>query len=212
MTQAKATTAPRPGLRERKKAKTKAAIQQHALRLFAEQGYQQTTVDQIAEAAEVSPSTFFRYFGSKEETVLFDQLDPVWMAAFEAQPAELDVLTAMRNALRQVYSDLTPAWSEQEFERMLLAITVPELRMRLADRFGEGITMLAEGIARRVGRPADDEDALTLAGAISGVIYAVFVKRLERGHEDWAAAANWMVTADRALGQLQQGFSLSSKR
>lgn len=53
---------PPVGLRERKKAKTKAAIQQHALRLFRQQGYQATTVEQIAEAAEVSPSTFFRYF------------------------------------------------------------------------------------------------------------------------------------------------------
>ena len=65
MTQRAPAPAPRPGLRERKKARTKAAIQEHALRLFAAQGYQQTTIDQIADAAEVSPSTFFRYFGDQ---------------------------------------------------------------------------------------------------------------------------------------------------
>ena len=70
-----APAAPRPGLRERKKARTRAAIREHALRLFREQGYAATTVEQIAEAAEVSPSTFFRYFPTKEDVVLQDDFD-----------------------------------------------------------------------------------------------------------------------------------------
>ena len=77
------------GLRERKKAKTRAAIRQHALRLFREQGYSATTIEQIADAAEVSPATFFRYFPTKEDVVLQDDLDIVTLAALEAQPREL---------------------------------------------------------------------------------------------------------------------------
>ena len=77
---------PRPSLRERKKAKTRAAIQEHALRLFMEQGYEQTTVEQIADAAEVSPSTFFRYFPTKEDVVMYDAFDPLMVEAFRAQP------------------------------------------------------------------------------------------------------------------------------
>ena len=77
------------GLRERKKARTKAAIQEHALRLYREQGYAETTVEQIAAAAEVSPSTFFRYFPAKEDTVLTDLMDQQSFEVMVSAPAEL---------------------------------------------------------------------------------------------------------------------------
>src|SRR5437016_6707742 len=98
---------PALGLRERKKAKTRAAIQQHALRLFREQGYDATTVEQIAAAAEISPSTFFRYFPTKEDVVLYDAFDPLIFAAFAAQPAALSPIQALRGALRAVFAALS---------------------------------------------------------------------------------------------------------
>lgn len=190
------------GLRERKKAKTRAAIQRHALRLFAEQGYQQTTVDQIAAAAEVSPSTFFRYFGTKEETVTFDRLDPVMLAAFERQPADLDVLTALRRAVRQTYAHLDTAANVQERQRMRLFVTEPELASKMSDAFADGIGMLATAIAQRTGRRPDDLPVLAVAGAVSGVMYAVFSALLAD------ESANWADTVDRALAQLETGLAL----
>src|SRR6478752_5242520 len=91
------------GLRERKKAKTHASIQEHALRLFGEQGYAATSVEQIAAAAEVSPSTFFRYFPTKEDVVLYDALDPVLLASFRAQPPDLTPVQAMRASFRATF-------------------------------------------------------------------------------------------------------------
>src|ERR1700749_5229695 len=91
------------GLRERKKARTRAAIRQEALRLFREQGYQATTVEQIAAAAEVSPSTFFRYFPTKEDVVLQDDMDTRVLDAFARQPGDLSPIAAVRAALREAW-------------------------------------------------------------------------------------------------------------
>src|SRR5215469_17329630 len=95
-------------LRERKKARTRAAIREHALRLFRENGYQKTTVEDIAAAAEVSPSTFFRYFPTKEDVVLQDDMDDRLFEAFERQPASLSPLAALRAAIREALATLTP--------------------------------------------------------------------------------------------------------
>src|ERR1700728_4989433 len=92
------------GLRERKKARTRASLREHALRLFREKGYQATTVEQIAAAAEVSPSTFFRYFPTKEDLVLQDDMDTRMFAALEQQPPGLSPIAAVRAATRQVFA------------------------------------------------------------------------------------------------------------
>ena len=101
------------GLRERKKARTRAAIREHALRLFREQGYHATTVEQIAEAAEISPSTFFRYFPTKEDVVLQDDFDLITLEAFERSPPSMSVIAAFRAAVAEVRAALT----EEELAR-----------------------------------------------------------------------------------------------
>jgi AcrR family transcriptional regulator len=100
------TTSPPTGLRERKKAKTRAAIRDHAMRLFDEQGYAATTVEQIAEAADVSPSTFFRYFPTKEDTVLADDYDPLIVAELRAQPPEMNPIEAIRRSIHAVFDQI----------------------------------------------------------------------------------------------------------
>ncbi len=160
------------GLRERKKAKTRAAIREQAMRLFERQGYAATTVDQIAEAADVSQSTFFRYFPTKEDVVLSDDFDPLMVAALRAQPAEVAPLEAVRRSVRELFGGLTDEQWAQERRRQELIRSVPELRMRTQQQFAEAIVLLAEVVAERAGLPSDDFASRVVAGAVIGAALA----------------------------------------
>jgi AcrR family transcriptional regulator len=190
------------GLRERKKAKTRAAIQQHALRLFQEHGYDATTVEQIAEAAEISPSTFFRYFPTKEDVVLYDDLDPLLFAAFEAQAPELSPIQAMRGAMRAVFTRLPAEEMAQQWERGRLILTVPELRMRMLDQLADAVQLTAEMIARRTGRRADDLAVRAFAGAMLGALMSVILASAEDPQADYLALM------DASLAYLEDGLPL----
>ena len=161
------------GLRERKKARTRASLREHALRLFREQGYQATTVEQIAAAAEVSPSTFFRYFPTKEDLVLQDDMDTRLMAAFEQQPPGLGPIAAVRAAVRQTLDSYTGADLDILRESTRLSMTVPEIRARALDEFARAIGAMTETVAKRAGRPTDDLAVRTVAGAIMGVVMSI---------------------------------------
>ncbi|KUL39895.1 acyl-CoA-like ligand-binding transcription factor [Actinoplanes awajinensis] len=162
-----------PGLRERKKAKTRAAIREHAMRLFEEQGYASTTVDQIAEAAEVSPSTFFRYFPTKEDVILVDDYDPVILAAVRRQPPDVPPIEAIKRGMREVFETFTPQIWEDERRRQRLMSEVPELRVRAMHQLGEAIDMITVVLAERTGLAADDIRIRAMSGAVTGVVMAV---------------------------------------
>jgi len=119
-----------PGLRERKKQKTRWAIQEHALRLFAQQGYDATTVEQIAEAAEISPSTFFRYFKTKEDLVVEDRYDDMMLAVIEATPPEVGPFETLRRAMVDAMGELDAAEEQQILLRMKLTFSVLQVRAR----------------------------------------------------------------------------------
>lgn len=195
---------PAQGLRERKKAKTRAAIQRHALRLFREQGYEATTVEQIAAAAEVSPSTFFRYFPTKEDVALYDPFDPILIAAFEAQPPELTPLQAIRGAMYATFAAMSPEDIAEQWERAMLIVAVPDVRMRALDDFLMTTQQLAEMVARRVGRRADDPHVLAFVGAVVGALLATFIARAS----DSTAKAGFMSLIDECLGYLEAGMPL----
>jgi AcrR family transcriptional regulator len=193
---------PAVGLRERKKARTKAALREHAMRLFQQQGYQATTVEQIAEAAEVSPSTFFRYFPTKEDVVLTDDYDPLILAAFRAQPAQLRPVAALRAAMRAVFAGLPAEQVELERERQALIMSVPELRAAMLDGLRSTIQLIAEAMAERVGRRPDELAVRTFAGAILGVVLASSFAAAEE------PGADVFTRIDAGLAQLEAGLPL----
>jgi AcrR family transcriptional regulator len=194
------------GLRERKKARTRASLREHALRLFGEQGYHATTVEQIAAAAEVSPSTFFRYFPTKEDLVLQDDMDTRMIEALERQPAGLGPVGAARAASREVFASYTAADLEEIQQTMALTLSVPEVRARALDEFARTIAVMSEALAKRSGRPADDLTVRTTAGAIIGVIMSITLPW--DGWSDRRTIEETFGRIDTALGLLEDGLPL----
>jgi AcrR family transcriptional regulator len=203
-----------PSLRERKKARTRASLREHALRLFREQGYAATTVEQIAAAAEVSPSTFFRYFPTKEDVVLQDAMDTRMADALLHQPPDLAPVAAMRAAVRQTWSTFTTEEWEQFRQASELTASFPEIRARAIYEFARTIDVLADALARRSGHQADDLAVRVLAGAVIGVIMSVMMP----AHADPEVAGPHKIDAgpesfaliDEALALLEAGLPLLS--
>jgi AcrR family transcriptional regulator len=190
------------GLRERKKARTRDAIQAHALRLFRERGYTATTVEQIAQAAEISPSTFFRYFPSKEDVVFKDEFDPMIIESFLAQPAGMTAIQAFRAAVRTVFGSISDDELVAARERHALIWDVPELRAAALENMGESMRMIAELAARRAGRSPDDFAVRTFAGAVFGVVMAANDLWARKPESDRPA------DIDAALALLEDGLPL----
>jgi AcrR family transcriptional regulator len=123
------------GLRERKKEKTREALIAAALALFNERGFDHVTVEEIADACDVSPRTFFRYFGSKED-VLFadgDRRKGLLMEAVVAQPDGLSPFAALENAIREFAGDYTNQRDVLRARHQIVN-TTPSLRSGTAER------------------------------------------------------------------------------
>ena len=191
-----------PGLRERKKLKTRAAIQREAMRLFTQKGFQATTIEEIAEAVEISPSTFFNYFPSKAALVLEDDLDPVIIAAFNAQPPDIHPVAALRQAMRRVFAELPREDELMLRQRTALVGTDPDIRTAMLDQFTGLVEQLASVLAARMDRPANDFRIRNLAGALIGVIMAAL---LAAAHTPEADLVQLM---DDAMAHLQAGLPL----
>jgi TetR/AcrR family transcriptional regulator, regulator of mycofactocin system len=156
--------------RERKKQETRRALEQAALRLFAERGYEQTTVEEIAEAADVAVRTFFRYFSSKQHVLFGDVVtDRVGRLRTElaARPADEDPIDSIR-----AVSDLLDFADSDEEQAILARLDLmrrqPTLTSRYLDLIHQLRLVVVEFVAMRTGLdPREDLYPLLVAGATS---------------------------------------------
>lgn len=140
-----------PGLRERKKQRTRRAIEQAALELFEAHGFDGTTIDDIAAAAEIAPRTFFHYFPSKEDVVVTDyalRLDAI-VGLLRDGPEEQTPWRALRAAFLEVAADYEPE-RHQLLRRFRIISTTPSVNARSLQLQAEWEDAVAVAVSKRL--------------------------------------------------------------
>ncbi|KOX20156.1 TetR family transcriptional regulator [Saccharothrix sp. NRRL B-16348] len=160
-------------MREQRKARTRRAIQDHALRLFLSKGYDATTVEEIATAAGVSHMTFFRYFPTKEAVVEDDDYDPLIAELVRDRPADESPLTALHAALRTGLDAVLTTDREAVYARTRLVVTNPALRARQWRNTATTQSLLAQALADRERQPVDLRLRVIAAAATAALITAL---------------------------------------
>jgi len=172
-----------PGLRERKKADTRAALAAATLRLTVERGWDNVTVEAIATAADVSYRTFFNHFSSKEEALLTpggaDQ--PRLSSRLRAQPTGLTVQEAIRAAVHQ---DVAALESDPVglLDRMTVLMSTPSLLPRLVEISATDEREFAVAIAERTGQDAGTALLPALLAAVVSAALRVSLLRWQAQH------------------------------
>jgi AcrR family transcriptional regulator len=193
------------GLRERKKLRTRAELSDAAFRLFAERGFDETTIEDIVEQVEVSPRTFFRYFDSKEDVVIgfFDDLGLELRAMLATRPSDEPSFTALRAALGTLI-DLYEERQDRVVAAKRLAHETPSIRARLLDKHARWENGVTEELVSRCGDPSQEPQMRLLAAvALAAFSTAVSAWCTSGGRADLHALV------DDALGAVGDGFDQS---
>jgi AcrR family transcriptional regulator len=200
-------TEARPGLRERKRRKTRETIIKVALELFVERGYEETTIAEIADAAEISPRTIFAYFPSKEDILFYDMPEALERLAqvLRDRPEGATALDALRDFIA---GTLSPA-SEEEHNVALRRRTViaanETLRRNQRARLAPFEQLMAEAIAKDLRAGPDDIRPRMIAAALVTALSAI------REHDrvtspELASPEQVMAVIDDVMGFLRGGL------
>jgi AcrR family transcriptional regulator len=196
--------APTSGLRERKKARLRVAIRREALRLFAANGFEATTVEAIAAACDVSPATVYRYYPSKEDIVFAGaERDAEHLAELvAAQPAELAAPEALYRALHGLADDYLRNRPGMEESAMLVDRSI-SLRARKAESQQRWEQVVLRELERRRTAAGEAPDATVLR-----FVTATALASFRVATELWLAddAGNLHALLDVAIDRLNTGF------
>jgi AcrR family transcriptional regulator len=185
------------GLRERKKAETRRALERAALKLFSRRGYDEVTVEEIADAAKVSPRTFFRYFSTKEEVILGPQIEMLehLEAELARRPHDEPVLESVRQSLHTL-----AVFFEDVKDTLLLRFELMSqgsLAAKAAAHMNDWVEVIARYVAGRLEVEVHDDLRPYVVAAMAGAAMH-------------AARSHWMAGGGEAdLPQLvDQAFDL----
>jgi len=170
------------GLRERKKRRTRRALTDAALRLIAEKGYDNTTVADIAAAAEVSPRTFFSYFPSKEDVLLADADERMELIrdVLGRLPAGTPPLAALRQVIDAAFSDSSAMFGNDRHVRVALVLDRPELRAKAMQRLLTAQRQFAGWLTSAYPARLDEVLAMAVSGALLGALTGAAVASFDR--------------------------------
>ena len=164
------TPATKLGLRERKKQQTRETIARAALRLFAERGYDETTLADIANAANVAPRTIFAYFQSKEDILLCEENG--FLSELKRRLDERPAGTTTVDAIREFLASLEHPNEEAKLRKQVIAAN-PDLQVKMRGRHAQLEPMLAESIAKDLGSEAGDIRPLLIAASMAAAFTSV---------------------------------------
>jgi AcrR family transcriptional regulator len=164
------STQPKLGLRERKKQQTRETIARAALRLFAERGYDEATLADIAEAADVAPRTIFAYFESKEDILFSDEGG--YLNELKRMLDERPSGTTTVDALREFVGCMKSPGEDDRLRKKVI-MRNPGLQMKMRARHAELEPMLAKSIAKDLGTGPDDIRSLLIAASMTAAFTSV---------------------------------------